>query len=340
MSRLANMRVAYRLRWKRRELLYRAYRLRGEITCQKDRTDQIKPNMVLGFSTVRNEYERLPHFLAHHRALGVGHFFIIANDSTDQTIPFLSEQSDVSLWTTDRSYKASRFGMDWLTWLLIRFGQGRWCLTLDADELLVYPHCDSRGLNALVAELERRGQPSFGALMIDLYPKGPVGDQSFEAGSDPLDCIAWFDADNYRRTAQPHLHNNLIQGGARDRLFFEATPRRAPTMNKTPLVKWHWRYAYMNSTHTLLPPRLNRVFSEPGFDRLSGALLHTKFLPSIVERSVEERARKQHFARSEAHTDYYEALVANPDLWAPTSCRYDNWRQLVDLGLMSDGGWR
>ena len=185
------------------------------------------------------------------------------------------------------------------------------------------------------------GRQSFGTLTVDLYPKGPLGSSGFQAGMDPLVALPYFDGSPYRRTAQPDLKVDLFQGGVRDRIFFQEAPHRAPTMNKVPLVKWHWRYAYRNSTHSVLPPRLNDVFSGPDREIMSGVLLHTKFLPSVRARSVEEKSRRQHFARSEAHDAYYDAIAADPELWSEAaSTRYQGWRQLVDLGLMSAGSWR
>ncbi|MEC7668014.1 MAG: glycosyltransferase family 2 protein, partial [Pseudomonadota bacterium] len=128
---------AYRMRWTRRRLLARAWRKRRQLTSVGDRTDAIAPDDILVFATLRNEAVRLPHFLSHYRALGVRHFLIVDNHSTDNTAAFLRDQPDVSLWTTADSYKKSRFGMDWLTWLMIRHGHGHWCLTVDADELLI-----------------------------------------------------------------------------------------------------------------------------------------------------------------------------------------------------------
>jgi hypothetical protein len=76
-----------------------------------------------------------------------------------------------------------------------------------------------------------------------------------------------------------------VQGGVRARMFFGKDPRRAPTLNKTPLVRWDRRYAYVSSTHSLLPRRLNHVYDTTGGEKLSGILLHTKFLHTIVEKS-------------------------------------------------------
>lgn len=330
---------AYRLRVQRRIFLARAIRKRRELRQVADRTAQIAPDAILAFVTVRNEALRLPYFLQHHRRLGVSHFLFVDNASTDGTPDLLRDQPDVSLWVTEAGYKASRFGLDWLTWLMRRHGAGHWCLTLDADELLIYPHHEARPLSALTERLEAEGRHSFGAMMLDLYPKGPLAAQLYTPGQDPLEVLPWFDSGNHVVQVQPRMRNLWIQGGVRARAFFAADPRRAPTLNKVPLVKWRRGYAYVNSTHAILPPRLNAVFDETGGELLSGILLHTKFLPEVVGKSAEELERRQHFANSDLYQGYYDAVIASPDLWCERSTRYSGWRQLEALGLMSRGGW-
>jgi Glycosyl transferase family 2 len=338
-SGLTGALLAVRLRLRRQRLLLRAVRRRLQLSLLADRTADIAPGDVLCFLCIRNEMPRLPHFLRHHRALGVQHFLVVDNASTDGSDLFLLDQADVSLWRTPASYKASRFGMDWLTWLQLRHGHGHWCLTLDADELLVYPYWQTRPLSALTAWLEQQGRDSFGALTVDMYPKGPVSQETFGPEDDPIRHLAWFDAGNYQTQVQPRMRNLWVQGGARARAFFADDPRRAPTLNKTPLVRWHWRYAYVNSTHALLPPRLNEVYATDGGELTSGVLLHTKFLPGITDRSAEEKARGEHFGDAAQYAAYYDRLTADPVLHTPASTRYTGWRQMEALGLLARGGW-
>jgi glycosyltransferase involved in cell wall biosynthesis len=331
--------LALKLRTRRQLLLWRAFRKRAELRAIQDRTAQIASQDVLCFLCVRNEAARLPHFLRHHRALGVRHFLAVDNASTDGTVDLLRAQPDVSLWHSTASYKASRFGMDWLTWLQMRHGSGHWCLTLDADELLIYPYWQTRPLPALTGWLDTQGRDSFGALTVDMYPEGPVSEGGVGPDDDPIRHLGWFDAGNYQVQVQPRMRNLWIQGGARARAFFADTPRRAPTLNKTPLVRWHWRYAYVNSTHALLPPRLNQVYATDDGELTSGIILHTKFLPGITERSAEEKARGEHFGNAAQYAAYYDHLTANPLLHTRASTRYTGWRQMEALGLMSRGGW-
>jgi hypothetical protein len=328
-------------RWARRRQ-WRLWRglVRGrELAEVADRTGAIRPGAILVFATIRNEAARLPYFLKHYRALGVDHFLFVDNDSTDGTQALLAGQSDVSLWRTGASYRAARYGMDWLHGLLRRHGHGHWCVTVDADELLVYPHHDTRPLPALTAWLDDQGLPAMGALMLDLYPQGPVTEAPHRAGQDPTEVLGWYDSANYTIRRKEDLGALWIQGGPRSRLFLADRPQREPTLTKVPLVRWHWRYAYWNSTHSLLPRRLNRIHDDEGGERLTGVLLHTKFLNTIAARSVEEKARRQHFGEPGAFDSYYDALARGPDLWCPASRRWGGWEQLEGDGLMSRGGW-
>lgn len=340
MSKLwRQLRTRLRLRARRQWLLGRAIRRRSALEPIADRSSAIGPDSILCFVTQRNEMVRLPFFFDYYRRLGIDHFLFVDNDSTDGSRDYLAAQPDVSLWLARGSYKAARFGMDWLQWLLFRYGAGHWCLTVDPDELLVYPHCDSRPLRALTDRLDNAALKSFSAMLLDLYPKGGISGQHYRAGQNPLEVACWFDPANYMIQKNPGYGNLWIQGGPRARMFFADDPAHAPALNKIPLVRWERPYVYVSSTHMMLPRSLNVVYEEDGGERGSGCLLHTKFLPHFVEKSVEELDRRQHYADSREYRAYHRLLRREPDFWTPESARYTNWRQLEELGLMSRGGW-
>ena len=333
--RLSDAIEAYRLRLKRRGLLWRAFRSRRRLTTVQDRTASIRPDMVLCFGTVRNEGLRLPHFLEHHRRLGVGHFLFVDNGSDDGSAEMLAGQADVSLWSTKDSYKASRFGLDWVNWLLRRYGSGFWCLTLDADELLIYPQWQSRNLSDLTGWLDAQGAACMATMMLELYPKGKLSQAVWL--DDPVAALPWFDASGYDHTKIDRFGHVSIRGGVRRRVFFADQPDHAPHLHKTPLIRWKPGYAYLSSTHIALPRALNGGFQRA--DLPTGVLLHTKFLPNILAKSQEEKQRGQHFTHVERYDDYYDSIIADPDLWDAQSVRYEGWQQLEALGLMSRGRW-
>lgn len=328
----------YKLRLKRRRLLWRALRSRRQLTALTNRTRTIRPGAILCFAVMRNEALRLPYFLRHYRDLGVDHFLIVANDCSDDTVALLRDQGDVSLWQTRASYRASRFGMDWAMWLLMRYGAGHWCLTVDADELLVYPECETRPLPELTAWLEARGAEAMAALMLDMYPNGPLSSAHSAPGDDPTQALPLYDAEGYVWDYQPRFGNISIRGGPRRRVFFAQTPDHAPHLHKLPLIRWSRRFAYVSSTHVALPSRLNRGF-DARLNLPTGVLLHTKFLDGAPQRAEQEKARGEHFTHAGNYDHYYDSVAADPDLRGPHSQPYDGPRSLVEAGLMAGGDW-
>lgn len=303
------------------------------------RTAQVRRGDILLFATLRNERIRLPYFLAYYRDLGISHFFLVDNDSTDGSREYLAEQDDVSIWTTRASYKRARFGMDWINWLMLKHAHGHWALVVDPDEFFVYPFCDTRPLRALTDWLDASSIKSFSAMLLDMYPKGPFDVIPYREDQNPFEIAQYFDSGNYTISRNHRFGNLWIQGGPRARMFFADAPERAPALNKIPLVKWDRSYAFVSSTHMLLPRGLNLVYDEWGGEKASGCLLHAKFLDTFASKAAEEMTRRQHYANSHEYRAYREGLSKEPDLWCKFSEKYINWRQLEILGLMSKGNW-
>ena len=330
---------ALRLRAVRQWYLGRALRRRKQVQPVKLRLKSVPKDAILCFVTQRNERVRLPYFLDYYRRAGIGHFLFVDNDSDDGSAEYLARQSDVSLWRTTTSYKAARFGMDWLNWLLFRYGTGHWCLTVDPDEFLVYPHCDTRPLQALTDWLDASAIKSFSAMLLDMYPKGPLHEQPYQLGQNPFEIARWFDPANYSIRKNGAYGNLWIQGGVRGRVFFHDDPDNGPALNKIPLVRWERWFAYASSTHMLLPRSLNMVYDEAGGEKASGCLLHAKFLSTFAEKSAEELSRRQHYANSREYRTYHSGLQDGPEFWCEQSCELRDWRQLEELGLISKGNW-
>lgn len=330
---------AYRLRLRRQYLLVRAFRRRRQLQPVANRVAACRPQPILLFSTLRNERARLPYFLEYYRKLGVDHFLMVDNGSDDGSDAFLAAQPDVSLWSTRAGYGQSRFGMDWMMHLLRRYGTDRWCLTVDVDEFLVYPFCETRSLRALTDWLDSSGVRGFPAMMLDMYPKGEIHAQPYSEGQNPFEIAQYFDSGNYVINRNPTYRNLWIQGGPRARLFFDGRPKKAPAMNKIPLVRWHPGYAYVSSTHMMLPRGLNLTYETGAGEKPSGCLLHAKFLDTFALKAEEELKRGQHYAESHEYRAYREGIAQGRDLWCEWSERYINWRQLETLGLMSKGNW-
>lgn len=328
---------AYSRRYERKRRLLSAA-LRGrDLRAVRDRTGGLPKQAILAAAVIRNEAGRLGFWLDHHRKLGVDHFLIVDNGSEDGGAEMLAAEPDISLWSTNSSYRRANFGVHWINHLARRHAAGRWLLVIDPDEFFVYPFCDTRSLRALTGHLEAHLRRSMGALLLDLHGSGPGLEAPVPAGANPLEAAPYFDAANYFYRVDERYRNLWIQGGPRLRGFFADDPGRAPALNKIPLVRWERGFAYVSSTHALLPRGLNLTYDEGEGERLTGVLLHAKFTGGLRVKAEEELARREHFGGGVEYRAY--AGGADESLITPFSARYDGWRGLERIGLMARGGW-
>lgn len=316
--------------------LSRAYVKSFSLRQVMNRTHGIGRNDIILVSCQRNELARLPFFFDHYRKLGIRHFLFVDNDSDDGSREWLTEQPDCSVWHTTAGYRRANFGMDWCNALLRRYGRERWCVTVDPDEFLVYPRMETRSLRALCQFLDDEGRRSFHAMMIDAYSDRALSRTEYAMGDDPFAVCPFFDRDGYSQRSG-WGRSTHIQGGPRMRAYFPETPEKAPALNKIPLIKWRWYYYYRSSMHDCRPLYLNnpqhRSEAPP-----TGCLFHFKFMSSLSTKVAEEMRRKQHFAGS-AEYKRYGSVDDLTLLREGLSVRYESPRQLIELGLMSEGEW-
>ena len=167
----------------------------------------------------RNERERLPHLLDHHRRLGVDRFLVIDNSSSDGSVCYLLEQADVHVLSTAASYQAARLGIDWIERVLDEFCADTWCLILDCDELFVYPGCHVTPIGRFCEQLMGRHLSCLATMFIDLYGDGPIADTHLQQNASPLDSCSWFNGTGYVRIPTGGRVPRIF-GGARARLFW------------------------------------------------------------------------------------------------------------------------
>jgi hypothetical protein len=283
------------------------------------------PNEIILFSCVRNEILRLPYFLAYHRALGISRFIFVDNESEDGTQDFLLGENDVHLFVTSESYAQNNYGVAWLTNLLNEHGTSHWTLTLDADELLIYPYCEQIGLREFTTFLDVSKYDALATFMLDMYSCKPIAITNYASGEPFRNVCNYFDSVNYVRDAT----GIPIRGGVRHRLFWEGRERAKPSpfLKKIPLVRWRSGLHYKLSTHIISDVRLSPV---------TGALQHFKFFSDFYELSKRESERKEHWDGGAQYAAYWDTLKQNPDLsgFYENSVRYESSKQLVQLGLV------
>jgi glycosyltransferase involved in cell wall biosynthesis len=283
---------------------------------------------IRAFLVVRNEALRLPSTLRHHRAIGVHRFFVLDNGSTDGTLDLLTNEPDVHIFRTAESYAASQCGITWTNALLDAFGDGRWTLTIDADEQFIYPHYEEQDAGLLCRFLDSVGAQGLVCLLLDMYSDRPVKDTVHGPAASLIDTCRYFDVGNYRIHPVETCPRFQIYGGVRERIFRDVDSQfHPPTISKVPLVRWRAGMRFIHSTHTLTPIAIPRMLA---------GLLHFKFLSDFHDRVVTEVRRSEHYAGAREYRAYLELLRDNGDVSFITkdSVRFQDSAQLVRLGLM------
>lgn len=293
---------------------------KGEIPTNRDE--------IRLFMVCRNEELRLPWVLDYYKKAGVDRMFIVDNGSTDRTQEILLHNERVHVFYTDGSYKNSAAGMLWINELLDVFGVDQWCVVVDADEILIYPHCEFLSLPEFCRYLDGQHARAVFTLMIDMYSKGPVKDAIYSPGQSFFDVADCFDTGPYfvfPMQTFPFLH---VRGGMRKRAFWPETPyNEGPQLTKVPLVKWQLGMRYKGSTH-VLEPAVNLA-------DVTGALLHFKYFSDFADFAKQEFERNDR-PHIHEYRMYYELFRENPDVsfFCNESVLFDGSGKLASLGLI------
>lgn len=325
----------------------------------------VDPTGLSAFIVQRNEATRLPYLLDWYRARGVTRFYVVDNASTDNSAALLLAQPDVVPFLAQGSFAAARAGLAWIEALMDRFGDGRWCVHVDADELLVWPGSQEGGLPALVARLEAEGAEALRAMLLDMYPDRPLTEAACVPGRPFLELAPCFDAGPYWREPTPgQFPEYTIRGGMRVRVFYpellrDGAGRRLrniarnqmwklpalrgsrleralrdpvpPDLTKIPLKRWKAGMRHHGGPHRMDPLPLSRS---------SAALLHFKFFADSAARVKAAAAAGQYYQRGVEVQRYAEWLARNPlpDFRGPTTARYAGPADLERRGLMGLDG--
>jgi predicted Zn-dependent protease len=219
---------------------------------------------ITAFVVFRNEAAQIPGFLAHHRRLGVRRFVFFDHMSTDDGRALALREPDVILYDCPGSYQLSWSGRRWVNEIVAREGARGWGLQLDMDEHLVYPGCESVGIDRLVERLGLRGFEAMRGFMLDVFAPtlGGAASQSEHRWFD--DDYYWYDFDR-----PPYLSPG---GGVRARLF-----EAKEYLHKVPL--WRLDAGLLINSHETTHMR---------FADVSAALLHYKLM-NVALRGRETR---------------------------------------------------
>ena len=206
-------------------------------------TSQVEQYNPICLCMVRNDKERMRLFLQHYRKFGITHFAIVDNDSTDGTRELLASQPDVDLFLMKQPFSGVHKNAA-LNRLLARYGEGRWYLVVDSDELLCYHGMEQYPLPEMVLRAEMLGHETLRGYMVDMYAEHTDLSRTLCAEDIERTCCL-YDTDSYELWDIPL--SNSVWGGPRQRAL-----ENKQLLMKTPLFR-HTRQNFIASCHYLWP---------------------------------------------------------------------------------------
>jgi glycosyltransferase involved in cell wall biosynthesis len=316
---------------------------------------------------------RVEGWLSHYRNMGIKHFFVIDNGSTDGTLQFLSGQPDVILQRKDDNFQESKFGITWLNEFRALVGSEKWVIFADADELLVYEGWPMRSIAELVGDWDTSGCNAVFGFMLDMYPDGILNStESASSSSKDLFVLSpCFDGDYSFQfmPRKPWQRGNskrlsYVIGGPRVRLISSFERERSVT----------WVDIFIRGlidrvlpwTPDLLVPTVVRVFpktmpalhkvpltrggvgvsylnnhtiqGDVRFYRQNVVLCHFKFMHDFAYRIKTEVERKVHYRKGAEYIMYEDALrkLRVLDFRYSGTQRFKSAAQLLSLGLIRE----
>ncbi len=283
--------------------------------------EAIKPDSIVAILKVKDEAHRLPFLLAYHRWLGVDHFVVLNNRSSDNTAEMLRKEHDVSVIDAPGEFRGPNGYRAWIRSIIETSPPERWHLILDADELLVAPPWRQGGLRLTIKALEAEGADVASAVMVDCYPESFMHSAADAAAIVPWLRSPWFDSGPYGRWRTRKRKVSPTYSGVRERLFWphwrylrflprllqkKLNIKRPPYIVKWPLLK---RSAGLRGMHVTSSTRRPSSYF---------CLLHYK-LDIGLERKIQSAIAEGQYFQNSIEYRIYAAALGNESLRVKTN---------------------
>lgn len=234
-------------------------------------------------------------FMEHYVTLGVENFVMIDNESTDKSREVLGnfrKKVNIDFWEVREKYSPEKC-CGWRQRIMEHYGQNRWYLNVDADELFVLKSHEN--LPDFLRKPAKTREKYVKSLILDVYAKGAI------LAAKNLDDFCFVDRDTYK-ISRNKTYGARFYGGPRERVF-----GIRPSLQKVSLIFYTGAEVCAND-HFYYPLSINH---RAKFDAY---LLHYKFLPGDFARYEAFAKNGKHWNDSREYKKYIEVLHKNPEI--------------------------
>lgn len=268
------------------------------LTCEIKKISENKVKRRNRFSpilicVIKNDLEKIKSFMSHYRKLGIEVFVFLDNESTDGTREYLCKQQDTIVYSSSQEYSSAR-RVAWINRLLAIYGENRWCLVVDSDELVDFIGSETQRFSDIVKYALTNSYKRIEGFMLDMYSENGLFDKQ---ENDFVSTMNWFDKDTY--TLRGRTQGLVIQGGPRTRIFKK---KEEQILSKYPLF-YFGEEDFVASSHYMVPA-VTKKYAPVCF-----AIRHYKFIDGKDLEKIKEAVAKENYAGNSADYKAYLALI-------------------------------
>lgn len=262
---------------------------------------------LIALCVVRDGRVYIRSFIEHYLAMGFKHIVLLDNNSIDDTIEIAKTYENLTVLQTTLPFKHYKFLMK--QFLIRHFGEQRWSLCADIDELFDFPFSDILSLREFVEYLNANAFTAVVAYMLDMFSDKPL-DEMAHADEDLKNLYRYYDITGIQKLNFEEFcpHNKITnpqianyRGGIRDTLF-----NTYDRLTKTPLIFCDDKIMPMwYSSH-----KIKRALIAD----ISTVLYHYKFAGDFIEFVKRVVREENYYKNSEKYKQYLEVLEKTPEL--------------------------
>lgn len=230
-------------------------------------------------------------FMEHYIKIGVKNFVMIDNNSCDESRKILgkfTKKAKIDFWQICEKFDTYKM-CGWRQYIMEFYGENRWYLNVDSDELFVYKNYKQETIEVFTQNMKVNFMKS---MMIDVYTKNPI------LSKNELKEFCFVDKNTYKISRNLY-YGKRYYGGPRERVF-----GIRPSLQKIPLIFYTGNEVKVND-HFYYPWRINALA------KLDSYLLHYKFLPGDFEKYGKFAADERHWNCSREYKRYVDIINKN-----------------------------
>ena len=286
----------------------------------------------------RGEAAEIKPFMDYYSRIGIREFVFLDLTPEQSLSQQIGTQKNCAIWRS-RFKGQYKHALYWLNFLRRKYGSGRWCLSLEPNERFVFYRSETRTVLDFTDFLDSERSDHAYAVLIEMYADTPAQDIVLAPGDDPAEKLKYFDAFGYSAPEIGSFSNFVIRGGLQRRTLYRKEPHSSPALNRIPLIKWKWYFAYISGRRLIMPTRLNSAHS-PWHSTPTACLLRYALLDDESSVDLARRVDETEIV-TDGRASCYLGLkdMRGAELKHDSSVRYSSSLDLVEAGLLNPGQW-